>query len=106
MDLREERAVRNEDKFRKLNESIEQLTPTTAETFLIACECARDDCMRVIEIDRSDYESVRQASDRFVVANGHQFPDLERVVSTRDAYLIVEKIGEAGSLAAELDPHP
>jgi hypothetical protein len=106
MDVREERAVRNEDKFRKLNESIEQLTPATAETFLIACECARQDCMRVIEVAHPDYKSVRQESDRFIVANGHQFPDLERVVSTRQHYLIVEKIGEAGSLADELDPRP
>ena len=106
MDLREERAVRNEDKFRKVNESIEQLTPATAEVFLIACECAREDCMRVIEVSHSDYETVRQASDRFIVANGHQFPDLERVVSTRNGYLIVEKIGEAGSIADELDPGP
>lgn len=106
MDSREERAVRNEDRFRKLNESIEQLTPTTAETFLIACECARDDCMRLIEVVHSDYDTVRQEPDRFIVADGHQFPDLERVVTTRDGYLVVEKIGEAGAIAAELDPRP
>ena len=104
MDSREERAVRNEVKFRKINESIEQLTPAAAETFLIVCECARDDCMRVLEISHGAYEAVREAPTRFAVANGHEITDVERVVSTHGDYLVVEKIGEAALIATRLDP--
>jgi hypothetical protein len=38
--LREERVVRNEDRFRQTNEGIENLTPVTVTTFQIFCECA------------------------------------------------------------------
>ena len=104
MDSREERAVRNEVKFREINESIEQLTPADAGTFLIVCECARDDCMRVLEISHAAYEAVRGAPAHFVVTNGHELTDVERVVSTHGDYLVVEKIGDAAAIATRLDP--
>jgi hypothetical protein len=52
----------------------------------------------------ADYERVRADPRRFVVVAGHEVPDAESVVERHPGYLLVEKVGEAASVAEELDP--
>ena len=51
-----------------------------------------------------EYEDVRRMSTTFVVAPGHELPDVERVVETNERFRIVEKEGDAAAVAMRTDP--
>ena len=101
-----ERAARNESVFREANERIEQrLEDLSLEhgrsPFL--CECEDEGCTEVLRLTLTEYEHVREHPRRFFVAPGHDGGSGE-VVERHDRYVVVEKQGEAGEIAAELDP--
>jgi hypothetical protein len=47
---------------------------------------------------------VRNSPRRFLVVPGHEDGDIANVVERHTSYLVVEKQGEAGEVAAEQDP--
>ena len=51
-----------------------------------------------------EYETVRLIPTHFVVTPGHVIHGVERTISVNERYAIVEKFGEAGSMAVQLDP--
>jgi hypothetical protein len=51
-----------------------------------------------------EYEQIRKHPRRFMVAPGHERREVEVVVETQPNYLVVQKVGEAGSIAEEADP--
>src|SRR5689334_2869011 len=104
MGWREIRVGKNEARFRDINESVERLTPIKARSIQIVCECAREGCVYLVDVDRDAYEAVRQTPTEFIVGRGHQMPEFERVVSDHGEYLIVEKFGDAAAVAEQLDP--
>jgi hypothetical protein len=102
-DTRAQRAGQNEDLFRQINERVEELSPGLA-TLTLVCECADVACIeRLHSVSRSEYESVRRHGDRFFVAKGHELDEYETVVEERPGYFVVEKHGDAGRVARELD---
>src|SRR5690349_17305673 len=104
MGSQEIRVGKNEAHFREINESGERLTPSKSQSIQIVCECAREGCVYLIDVDRDAYEAVRRTSTEFIVGRGHQMPEFERVVSDHGDYLIVEKFGDAAAVAEQLDP--
>jgi hypothetical protein len=100
------RIARNESIFRNVNEAIEQgHWPGEGETpMAFRCECGLLGCSRLIEIRGVDYERVRAHPRRFFVARDHDITDVETIVEANDGYVVVEKRGEAGRLAAAADP--
>jgi hypothetical protein len=50
-----------------------------------------------------DYDAVRSDGHLFAVVSGHESPE-ETVVSSRPAYLVIEKLGDSGRSALLLDP--
>ena len=58
----------------------------------------------LLELSLPTYERVRQNPRRFLLAPGHEVPEVEVVVERAEAYVVVEKRGEAGDLAERLDP--
>jgi len=101
-----ERLAANEDTFREINEGIkrgqwpgEERAPTS-----FRCECARLGCNLLIDLSPEEYERVREHSRRFIVARGHELPDVETVVEVSEGYAVVEKRGEAGEVEEILDP--
>jgi hypothetical protein len=106
MGLSAERAAENESIFRDANERVEQqLGELTLEEgrspFL--CECEEIGCRAMIRLTREEYEGVRSRPNRFVVVPGHPFTEAQ-VVEEGDRFLVIEKVGEAGAIAADLDP--
>jgi hypothetical protein len=106
---RNERAARNQSLFREVNERVvglEQggLQEITGDGKLVhaICECANAGCHEQIELDVEAYLRVRSSPIRFVILAGHEWPDVEDVVSEDDGYIVVEKLGESGELATEL----
>jgi hypothetical protein len=105
VDRRTEQLGRNEALFREVNERIEEVSGAagTGDRLDFLCECGRRSCLEAVRMLRSEYEAVRAAPDRFVVALGHEHPEIERLVVRSDYFHVVEKIGDAGSVAEALD---
>jgi hypothetical protein len=105
---RHERAARNQSLFREVNEKIEAVSRGETSTFhVFSCECADTECTERISLTLEEYEHIRGTPTHFLVKPGHVYPDVERLIETDGGsarYEVVEKIGEAGKLAAELDP--
>jgi len=107
MDAREERLARNETLFRSVNENIEDAATSgqpDQHTFEFFCECSNVDCTLLLKMSVSEYEEVRADPRQFVVAPGHELPEIENVVTRTDAYQVVVKEGRAAELATEHDP--
>ncbi|MGI8801257.1 MAG: hypothetical protein ACR2KV_03660 [Solirubrobacteraceae bacterium] len=106
MDREESRRAANELVLRQVNEAIERgLWPgEAAEPAAFRCECASLDCSRMLELTPAGYESVRAHPRRFVVAPGHDHPEIDAIVEALPGYFVVEKRGEAGRLAQARDP--
>lgn len=106
---REARAGRNQSLFREINERMRELNEgfsLAAPTADWVCECANDACTERIELTPQEYEALRRHGASFAVAPGdaHVVPEAERVVERLERYWIVEKTGEAGAVAEQLDP--
>lgn len=107
MDAREERLARNETLFRSVNENIEQAAASgqiDEHVFEFFCECSNLDCTLLLPLTLSEYERVRADPTQFLVAPGHELPEIEIVVARRGAYQVVVKEGEAARFVAEHDP--
>jgi hypothetical protein len=101
------RAGLNEALFRQVNEQIRNLSDdlgVDGGTITVICECGDAGCTERIELRRSEYERVRDNILFYVVASGHELPEVERVVERRDGWEIVRKIGVASIVAEETDP--
>ncbi|MGA2925387.1 MAG: hypothetical protein ABSG43_05230 [Solirubrobacteraceae bacterium] len=103
---RQRQVATNEALVRDVNEAIERGQWPGEEDAPAAfrCECARLDCNRLLELTPREYEQIRLHPRRFVVAPGHEAPEVETVVIAKRAYCVVEKRGYAGELAQQADP--
>ena len=107
MDAREERLARNETLFRSVNENIEEAAQSSQldeHVFEFFCECSNIDCTLLLPLTLSQYERVRTDPRQFVVAPGHELPEIEIVVDRSSAYQVVVKEGEAAEFVTEHDP--
>jgi hypothetical protein len=107
MDAREERLARNETLFRSVNENIGRAAASgqmDEHIFEFFCECSNVDCTLLLQMTLSEYERVRADPRQFVVAPGHELPEIEIVVDRRAAYQVVVKEGEAAEFVTERDP--
>ena len=105
--MKDEAKAKNEEFFRKVNEEIEaisQTIPATAPAMDFLCECDDVECHGKVNATRSEYESVRAEPTHFMVLPGHVDPRVERVVSSNDRFIVVEKEGVAARDAEETDP--
>jgi hypothetical protein len=107
-DERARRVGLNEAIFRQVNEQIRDLNRDFGAeqgSMSVICECGHADCTQRLEIGVSDYERVRGDSRHYVIAKGHEIPDVERVIEQTDGYDVVQKDeGAPADLSRELDP--
>jgi hypothetical protein len=112
----EERVARNQATFRDANERIEQAHERVEEIggaidqepVPFICECWQRSCTELARLSLDDYEAVRADGRRFLVAPGHELCEADgieiaRIVDRRATFSVMEKVGEAGRIAAELD---
>lgn len=106
----QERAARNESRYRALNERMEAhnavhvwVNPAMPDW---VCECASQECMKPVRLTHTEYEAVRDEPTHFLVApsDEHMSPAVERVVGRYERYWVLEKIDEAAEESEELDP--
>jgi hypothetical protein len=90
--------------FRAVNENMRQVNDDFAEltgTFAVACECADQTCLEMIEVPRAVYEDVRQSPHAFVVLAGHVDGEVEQVVGRYDGFVVVEMTAHDARLIIE-----
>jgi hypothetical protein len=105
----ERRLALNEAMFREINERLESqiLTfPAGQPEVSVLCECANPDCTDRIQMTSKEYRQVRTDPRQFVLTPGHEYIEIEQVVSRNDRYEIVRKTGPAGQLAEQIDQPP
>jgi hypothetical protein len=87
------RRARTEALFRDVNERIaESAERFDATSTQFVCECADANCTHRLEATLSEYEEVRSDGAKFMLAPGHEQPDIERVVERRSRFNVVEKM--------------
>lgn len=89
---------------RQVNERVEELADGLDLPPEFVCECGRPDCDARLSVPVEAYERVRAHGRRFVVAIGHERPEVEKVIDQGNGFLVIEKTGEAGEVAEEEDP--
>lgn len=105
--LMEERIARNNATFRDANERISAAAGAygidTPVPFI--CECPDAGCSEIVRLTLEQYEEIRADSRHFLNVPGHQAAaeNTSEVVSERDGYVIVEKVGRAGDIVEALD---
>ena len=97
------KAARNQALMREVNERIAEVSEEAWEVQFL-CECADLSCEAVLDMSLLEYESVRSSPVRFPILAGHDLPRVESVVEENERYAVVEKIGEAAEVSAQLDP--
>jgi uncharacterized Zn finger protein len=89
----QERRATTEALFRDVNERIaesaERFDPTGTEFF---CECSDANCTHHVAATLAEYEEVRDEPTTFLVLPGHEEEDIEKVVSDRGRFRIVDKV--------------
>jgi hypothetical protein len=107
MSSRDYRLGMNEALLRSVNERIDDVGGAFAlhdEPLDFLCECADLTCAEHVRLCPTEYRRVRNDPTWFVVVEGHQQPEVERVVGRVGSYLIVEKTDpEAAAVARALD---
>jgi hypothetical protein len=100
------RLASNEDIFRDVNEGIVRgQWPGDPEAPIgFRCECARLGCNVLVALTLTEYERVRANPRRFLIVDGHEIPEVEKVVERHGRYAVVEKVDEAGAEAERQDP--
>jgi hypothetical protein len=103
-----EKIARNNSLFREANDDIEAaatkfgIAPDRWTPFI--CECSDPKCVQIVRLTLEEYRRVRTEPTWFVHVPDHEtvVEGAVRPVEQHERYTIVEKIGAAGSLAAEL----
>jgi hypothetical protein len=101
------RRARNQSLFREVNERVETLQAewgNGAGAIDFCCECADTDCALPMAVTMEEYEALRAHPARFAVLPSHFYADIEIIVARNDRFWTVEKIQDAGQVAASLDP--
>jgi hypothetical protein len=101
-----QRAARNEEVFRDVNEQIEQGGELhgVASPMRFHCECDRETCFEQVELRPDEYRQVVERRYCFVIIPGHDDPRVERLVEEYETHCVVEKIGEARRALDEQHP--
>jgi hypothetical protein len=106
MSEREIRIAKIEVLFRDVNERIAETSERfEADEAEFMCECADPTCAERLQVRLQEYEEVREVPTHFLLDPDHVQPNVERVVSHRDGYAIVQKFGGVvEKIVRQLDP--
>lgn len=92
MSLSDERLAKNEILFREINERLDEMSVPWSKKTDYLCECSEMVCTEIVELTNDEYERIRARPTVFVVAPGHERPEIEKVVEANEGFLVVEKV--------------
>lgn len=94
----ERRLAENEVIFRQANidmkDFMEDMGAKNSTTLPFFCECSHVECRGRIEISARDYQTLHANKRRFILLDGHEIPEIERIIERREGYNVVEKTGD------------
>jgi hypothetical protein len=101
-----ERKATTESLFRDVNERIaESAQGFAADEASFVCECGDPTCTDRITADLEEYEEVRSDGTTFLLADGHEDLEIERVVERHRSYNVVRKVhASVTGIVERLDP--
>lgn len=109
LEYSQRRQARNELSFRDINNDINKVGDsvlTDGEKILskieFVCECSKVTCFDKIGISLREYEEIRNKKMLFIVAPGHETPDIEEIVRREHNFLVVRKTGKASDEVKKL----
>jgi uncharacterized protein (DUF1499 family) len=105
-DVQKARLAQNEDFFREVNDRINESAEAhgvDSHPYEFFCECSDPSCVERVLLTRAEYEHIRLEPTRFVVKKNHVVREIEHVVETVPDHMVIEKHGEAGRIAVELE---
>lgn len=105
-DLQKARLAKNEDFFREVNERINEKAESQnsdSHRYEFFCECSDVSCMERVLMTLREYGHIRAEPTRFVVKTNHVIREIEHVIETVPDHMVIEKHGEAGRIAVELE---
>lgn len=94
MDRHDERLLRNEVVFRRVNERLKQVGEAfslVSDRAHFICECADSACTEQVEMTLDEYAFIRAHDARFFVIPGHEQREIESVLRETDRYVVVQK---------------
>jgi hypothetical protein len=100
------RLAENENLFRETNDRIKDSADehgADSHVYSFLCECSDRTCTERVELTLAEYEHIRADATRFVVKKNHVVKEIEQVVETAADHVVIEKHGEAGRVAIELE---
>ena len=75
-----------------MNERIAEIASSwSADAPAFLCECSHDDCTESLALSLPEYERIRSSPNLFMIAPGHESPEVDRVVEARHDSTLVEK---------------
>ena len=99
---RHEHIARNEVSYREMNEAI--AAGQTPDPLMLVCECGDESCTVPLYVPVAQYEAIRANPRCFLVLEGHEIADAERVVERHGAWLVVEKHEDVVGMVEARDP--
>ena len=87
------RVEENEQLYRDVNDRIREISESFFDRWELvdfACECGRH-CRAQVRLTLDEYAEVRSDPAAFVVAPGHELPELEEGVRRHERYVVVVK---------------
>ena len=104
--VEKERLTEKQARMRRVNEQISRISQrgrVEGEIVELACECAHS-CASQVELAPAEYESARKDPLLFLLAHGHEVPDVDEVVTRAAGYVLVRKTdGRPAAVAKETD---
>lgn len=94
------RLIRSQILFREINERLRETVGSYDGPLEFLCECSNDDCTETLGLDLDAYERIRANGNLFLVADGHEMLEVDRVVDQGQGYLLVEKVVGADEVVA------
>jgi hypothetical protein len=92
----DQRVARTEALFRDVNERIAETAGRfLSEDAFFVCECADAECTERVTATLDEYESVRGDGAQFLLSNGHELQEAERVVERHRRFNVVRKVKPA-----------
>lgn len=93
----ERRLVENEVIFREANKSIAEFvkeSSVVSAPLRFYCECSRPECRERIELTPEEYKELHQSSRQFIALNGHEIPEIEKIILQDEDFNVIEKFAE------------
>jgi len=83
--------LQNRARVRIVGRVVDQSKLTAGVMVNVACECSDVVCAEFIYISLGAYRRLGQVDNQFMVLAGHEDTDIEAIVHTEEAYLVIAK---------------